>query len=436
MSNGGGGKMKNHFFLGQTGWFVCAIFIFTFLSLSVFGADITLEPNGVISHGTTLTVRINVSGGVKAVDLEIVWDENGNGKGDSHEKRLLAKTTVTDGGRTGKLRDHSITAGEIEIHLRVASDVKPGQYVIRFTPGTGRLYEGAVLEIVQRSGDFFFWLNEYIRDFKERINDPAYVLHMVKSGDRDRVKMADLWLMNAGTYEIAGRLTDTGDCLNPCWSPDGKRLVYVRWINDAGQLWILAVDGGKVVSKPVRVPVDVPGSILDPVWSHSGEKIAFLSGDGLWLTDAGGTKTVKVTAMQGMREILAWSRDDRWLIFAAKPAADMPALAQQGGLQYLHNVTIKPEDRGILDIWKVDTRTGKPERLIYDVFWQWMSYVSPAGSRLVFPVKTTAAAYELWLRQGKNFKDAQRLTGGNYMDIEPAWSSDGKWIVFVSNRDK
>lgn len=428
--------MERGMLFGKTGPVVWAFFMFTVLSYPVF-AGITVEPNGVIPYGTTLTVRMDGLNGVRTVELEMVKDENGNGKADSGEPRLMEKTRVTDGVRTGKLRDYCAADNVIEFHFRVTSLIEPGKYVVRYTPGPGRLAKGAAIEIVERSGGFLSWFKGYVADISEVIDDPAPVLGMVRDiAARGRIKKTDIWLMNGDTFEIESRLTNTGDCMNPCWSPDGKQVACIRWINDGGQLWVLTVGKEGVVSNPERMAADIPGSLLNPVWSHNGKEIALLSGNDLWLVNADGSGAKKAVSMDNMEKILAWSRDDGHVIFAAAPAKDTPAPVQGGGLPGLDDSEIKPEDRGIWDIWQVDIRTGKRERLVYDLFWQWVGYISPDGSKVVFPVKETAGGYELWLREGKNFKDARRLTEGRDMDVEPSWSSDGKWIVFVSDRDQ
>ena len=68
---------------------------------------------------------------------------------------------------------------------------------------------------------------------------------------------------------------------DPQWSPDGRRLAYVR----DGEIWVVEADG----SKTTRV-VAKPGGGRDPRWSSDGKRLGFISRrrgwSQIWLIDA------------------------------------------------------------------------------------------------------------------------------------------------------
>ncbi len=58
----------------------------------------------------------------------------------------------------------------------------------------------------------------------------------------------------------------------PRWSPDGRRLAFLRHAGKGDQLFVLPLDGGEA-----RQLTDLPGGARSPAWSPDGRTLAFLS---------------------------------------------------------------------------------------------------------------------------------------------------------------
>ena len=75
---------------------------------------------------------------------------------------------------------------------------------------------------------------------------------------------------------IAHELTaGPGYDFQPDWSPDGKIVVFVRYLHDAEELYTLDLQSGAVTQITQGGDVN-----LEPRWSPDGKRIAFVSTKG------------------------------------------------------------------------------------------------------------------------------------------------------------
>ncbi|MET0621246.1 MAG: hypothetical protein ABW056_13255, partial [Thermoanaerobaculia bacterium] len=83
-----------------------------------------------------------------------------------------------------------------------------------------------------------------------------------------------LWRQKLGTTEAeAVQLTDgPGYDNEPDWSPDGKRILYTSYRNDALELWVLELATGRK-----QALVANGAANLDARWSPDGSKVAYVS---------------------------------------------------------------------------------------------------------------------------------------------------------------
>ncbi len=203
-----------------------------------------------------------------------------------------------------------------------------------------------------------------------------------------------------------------------------------------------------LLSVTESLTLDAPAHLLEnntamrnPVWSPSSKKIAFISNlngkSGIRIIGDDGENHRKVIEYDHktdkIRNILARSKDSRQIFYSIFPAANDVILTEEGELCFMKD-EIKPDDKQIDHILSADIQPLKIERMQYDKAWQWLPFASPDGKRLTVAIENTATDYDLWVRDGKKYKDAEKITGGNYMDIQPVWSPDGRYILFVSDR--
>ena len=227
------------------------------------------------------------------------------------------------------------------------------------------------------------------------------------------------------TGESPHRLTTFG--ANAALSPDGKHIVFgseeVRSaynVNASGTIWIADVDGGE----PRTIELGRTSGLYQPVWSPSGERIAFWSTIGgqrdLETVRIGGSGRVKLTDDPAVDFAPAWSADGTSLYFAS--------------------------DRGgTMGLWRigVDQSTGRatsaptPIASGVDVAMD-LPHPSADGSTLLFrsmleSLNPAAISFDPASRRVGDVRLLQNRTG----TLTPTDASpDGRWLALASTFDR
>lgn len=233
----------------------------------------------------------------------------------------------------------------------------------------------------------------------------------------------DLYLMTSDGSDTA--LVAKRQIRAPAWSPDGKTIAF--WIYSRGvgrELGLIDPDGTELVVLDFDGPVPAPESFADPAllegpsWSSDGERLAFTSRrDGtsrVWFIDRyGGAARVLLPELGMPHGGARWSRHDPDLLaFVSREGTGDLWIAESGDSSRLLNVT-----KG---------------SLLYPETPSW----SPDGARLAFSAQRVAgdeASREIYVLELESGEPPRQLTDNVAMDVQPAWSPDGRTLLITSD---
>ena len=241
-----------------------------------------------------------------------------------------------------------------------------------------------------------------------------------------------IWVMEPdGSSQVPVSPADV-DAIAPSWSPDGERIVYVRYRDGTDRedrLQILDLRSG-VLETLAATPSGFPSS---PIWSPDGSTIAFVdgipgdepgtyAGNGLYLISTSGEDLQLLTDEVGSN--ISWSPDGREIVFerSVRNTSGDPSEAE-------HNRE---------GLWAVNVSDGSL-RQITNVDGQVPEW-SPDGTLIAY----SEGASAIWVVNADG-------TGGNrpVTDLPPdtgfapetevfgaQWSPDGTWLSYCSDASR
>jgi dipeptidyl aminopeptidase/acylaminoacyl peptidase len=210
-----------------------------------------------------------------------------------------------------------------------------------------------------------------------------------------------IWMVATSGNEEPLRMTNGKHDAHPRWSPDGRRIAFVRGgeKDDSGkprpaQIAILSLAGGEA-----RIITDLPKGAAGPVWSPDNKRIAFLSST--TPEDIEKEQRKKNDAKGGANIVANTGANNKE---SAAPGSATAAKADSDGdresdIHIITRAVYRDNDEGYLDfkrhehIWVIDVPTTSDE-----------------------PAKPL------------------QLTSGDYDEGEVFWTHDGSRIYFLTSR--
>jgi len=238
-----------------------------------------------------------------------------------------------------------------------------------------------------------------------------------------------LWLQKLGST-AAEQLTSTaGYDYQPDCSSDGRWVVYSSYQKDAVELWALDLRSKKATQLTNNRAVNV-----EPRFSPDGKRVAFVS------TLFNGRFHIFVAqfadgALTNIQQLTAENKSTlRRYYYSAYDHEISPAWSPDGSeIVFVSN---RGHIYGSGGFWRMKSEPGAEAHEIHyeETTWKARPDFSPDGTRLVYSSYMGQAWNQLWLMPAQS-GDPFPISYGDFDNINPRWSPDGKNIAFISNRN-
>jgi len=236
----------------------------------------------------------------------------------------------------------------------------------------------------------------------------------------------NLWRQRVGDSVAEQLTTGPGYDYQPDWSPDGARVVYVAYRNDAMELRVL--DLASLISRPLLSDGNVN---LEPRWSPDGSRIAYVSTAyqgrfHVWVIGAEGSSPVRLTEdVDSKLPRYYYSVFDHYLSPTWSPDGRELLLVSNRGRIW-----------GTGGLWRMEAKPGAALTPVHDEESTWRMRPDWAldGKRVVYASYLGRQWHQLWMTTADGGEPVP-LTFGDYDATDPRWSPDGRHIAYVSNED-
>jgi dipeptidyl aminopeptidase/acylaminoacyl peptidase len=241
------------------------------------------------------------------------------------------------------------------------------------------------------------------------------------------------------------------DVREPQISPDGAWVAYTIATSDTAEdrsksaVWMASWDG----TRNVRLTTSKPGERA-PRWSPDGRWLAFLSSredehNQVWLLDRQGGEGRKATTMQSDVDDYVWAPDGKRIALVVEDADTVKAKTPSPIV--IDRFQFKQDEAGYLGkqrrhLYVLDVESGKTTMLTSGDYDELLPAWSPDGRSLAFVSKRHPDAdrddnWDLYVMEAAAGAAPRQVTTfegpDNHPDYEsrPAWSPDGRAIAYL-----
>lgn len=296
-------------------------------------------------------------------------------------------------------------------------------------------------------------------DWKGTDTDPMWYKNTIYFlSDRDQNRRMNIWAYDLSTKQFreVTKFTDY-DCNWASLGPDA--IVF----QNGGYLYVLDLPSEKLRKLDISIPndetlgmsrwVDASKNISDFAIAPDGERAVFGARGDIFTVPKKTGNTRDLTNTSGVDEKdPVWSPDGKYIayvsdktgneeIYIQEDKLNTPAIqVTHGNTGYMYQPVWSPDSKKLLysdaelNLWYVDISTKEPVRVDRDSVWEIRHYAWSPDSRYITYTKHHMTGFTSIYIYSLADKRVHAVTTGFTNDYDPIFSSDGKYLIFLSDR--